>query len=104
MSTPEGKVKAQINRALKTLPRCYKFMPVQSGLGAKTLDYLLCFNGRFVAIEAKAPGKTYTPLQLVHKAEIEAAGGYVFLVNDPLSLDAVLWSLESLAYDVRNRL
>jgi hypothetical protein len=104
VSTPEGRTKALINRALKTLPRCYKFMPVQSGLGAKTLDYLLCFNGRFVAIEAKAPGKTYTPLQQVHKNEIVAAGGLVYLINDSLSLGAAMWSLESLAYDVRNRL
>ena len=62
MATPEGKVKGQIDRALKTLPRCYHFKPVQSGLGSKTLDYLLCINGRFVAIEAKALGEDYTPL------------------------------------------
>ena len=93
MSTPEGRTKALINRALKTLPRCYKFMPVQSGYGAKTLDYLLCVNGHFVAIEAKAPGKTYTPLQLVHADEIEAAGGYVFLVDGPVSLAYVMRQL-----------
>ena len=96
MSTPEGRVKAQINRALKTLPRCYKFMPVQSGLDAKTLDYLLCINGRFVAIEAKAPGKRYTPLQLVHKMEIEAAGGWVFSVDGPDSIEQVMLGLRDL--------
>ena len=86
MATPEGRVKGQINRAIKTLPRCYKFMPVQSGLGAKSLDYLLCINGLFVAIEAKAPGKDYTPLQREYKKEIEDAGGIVFLVDGPVSL------------------
>lgn len=94
MSTPEGRTKALINRALKTLPRCYKFMPVQSGLGAKTLDYLLCVNGHFVAIEAKAFGKDYTPLQRVHKEEIEAAGGLVYLVDGPTPLYNVMRSLE----------
>ena len=90
MATPEGKVKGQIDRALKTLPRCYKFKPVQSGLGAKTLDYLLCVNGRFVAIEAKAPGKDYTELQREHKRQIEATGGIVFLVDGPVSLEYVM--------------
>lgn len=94
MSTPEGRVKRQINAALKTLPRCYKFMPVQSGLGAKTLDYLLCVNGRFVAIEAKKPGGDYTPLQQERKAEIEAAGGCVFLVGGEWSLAAMMRMLE----------
>jgi len=92
--TPEGKVKTKIDRALKTLPRCYKFKPVQSGLGAKTLDYLLCINGRFIAIEAKALGKDYTPLQQSHKEEIETAGGIVFLVDGPISLEYVMRRLE----------
>src|SRR5208282_431945 len=95
MATPEGKVKAKINHALKTLPRCYKFMPVQSGLGAKSLDYLLCVNGRFVAIEAKAPGKDYTALQREHKRHIEEAGGVVFLVDGEWSLAGTMRMLES---------
>lgn len=94
MPTPEGRVKGQIDRALKTLPRCYRFKPVQSGLGTKTLDYLLCVNGRFVAIEAKAPGKNYTPLQWQHKEEIKAAGGTVFLVDGPLSLASAMRMLD----------
>lgn len=90
MATPEGRVKAQINRALKALPRCYKFMPVQSGLGAKSLDYLLCINGRFVAIEAKAPGKWYTVLQEEHAQQIRDAGGLTFLVDGPTSLASAM--------------
>ena len=97
MATPEGRVKRQINAALKTLPRCYKFMPVQSGLGAKTLDYLLCIRGFFVAIEAKAPGKDYTPLQREHKVQIEEAGGTVFLVDGPASLATAMKALKGYA-------
>ena len=92
--TPEGKVKDKIDAALKTLPCIYHFKPVQSGLGAKTLDYLLCINGRFVAIEAKAPGKDYTELQREHKNQIEAAGGIVFLVDGEWSLASALRMLE----------
>ena len=94
MATPEGKVKDKIDAALKTLPRIYHFKPVQSGLGAKTLDYLLCINGRFVAIEAKAPGKDYTELQREHKNQIEAAGGIVFLVDGEWSLASAMRMLE----------
>ncbi len=93
-TTPEGKVKAKIDAALKTLGRCYHFKPVQSGLGSKTLDYLLCVNGRFVAIEAKAPGKDYTALQREHKVQIEAAGGIVFLVDGEWSLAGAMRILE----------
>jgi len=69
-------------------------MPVQSGLGAKSLDYLLCVNGRFVAIEAKAPGKDYTALQREHKRHIEEAGGVVFLVDGEWSLASTMRMLE----------
>jgi hypothetical protein len=85
--TPEGKVKLQVNKALATLgSRVYKFMPVQSGYGKKTLDYLLCVNGHFIAIETKAPGKNMTALQTQTAEDICAAGGRVFLVDGLSSL------------------
>lgn len=85
--TPEGKVKKQVNSALASLSsRVYKFMPVQSGYGKKTLDYLLCVNGRFIAIETKAPGKNMTALQEQTAEDICAAGGLVFLVDGQSSL------------------
>lgn len=89
--TPEGRVKAKVHRALKTLgPDCWKFMPVQSGYGTVALDFLLAIRGRFVAIETKAPGKTLTPLQEVTKAAIEAAGGIVLVVWDESSLEIAM--------------
>jgi hypothetical protein len=49
--TPEGKVKARVKRALAALPgKVYSFMPVQTGYGAPTLDFLICYRGRFFAI------------------------------------------------------
>ena len=94
MATPEGKVKALIKRRMATLARKYGFWPVQTGRGSKTLDSLWCINGRFVAIEAKAPGKDFTPLQRSHKEEIEAAGGIVFLVDGEWSLATAMRMLE----------
>lgn len=60
-------------------------MPVPSGYGVPTLDYLLCVNGQFLAIEAKAPGKKPTPRQLASIQEITAAGGTVIVIDGDLS-------------------
>ncbi len=95
--TPEGKVKAQVNRAIATLDkRIYKFMPVQTGYGKKTLDYLLCVNGHFVAIETKSLGKDFTPLQEQCAEDICAAGGRVFLVDGPISLATAMAHIHTL--------
>lgn len=78
--TPEGRVKAKVKRILEK-HGAYFFMPVQSGYGAKTLDFLVCVCGRFVGIETKAPGKQPTDLQKMHMREIEDAGGRCFVVD-----------------------
>lgn len=90
MTTPEGKIKAKVNKALKTLPKCWKFMPVQMGLGAPALDYLLCVNGGFFAIETKAPGKKLSSRQEQTKKAMEAAGAGVYVVDSDASVkDAI---------------
>jgi len=75
--TPEGKVKAAVKKWLKS-QGAYFFMPVQSGYGVATLDFLVCLNGNFYAIETKAPGKKPTPRQWLIMEEINAAGGRAF--------------------------
>ena len=87
--TPEGRVKAAVKRALATLPRRYHFMPVQNGMGAPALDFYCCINGRFVAIETKAPGKKLTARQEATRDQIYAAGGIVFVVDDAIGVAAM---------------
>lgn len=91
--TPEAKVKLKVNGALARLvypgttrSAVYKFMPVQNGMGAPGLDYYLCINGKFVAIETKAKGKKPTPRQLGTMTDISLAGGPTFVVSDTESL------------------
>lgn len=101
MATPEGRVKAQVNRAIADLcsshgKNIYRFMPVQNGMGAPGLDYFLCVNGYFVAIETKARGNTLTPRQTLTKEAIEAAGGRVFKVDDAASLTVAVKEIEKL--------
>ena len=86
--TPEGRVKADIKKWLKE-QGAYFFMPVQTGYGAATLDFLCCFHGQFVAIEAKAP-KTgrISKRQEIIAEEIEAARGFVIVATSVAEVKA----------------
>lgn len=79
--TPEGKVKAAVNKLLDRYKSLYRFMPVPGGFGASSLDYLLCVNGRFLAIETKAPGKKPTDRQKMVIGQIRRAGGTCFVID-----------------------
>lgn len=83
--TPEGSVKASITKVLKRHGAYYHY-PVMNGMGAPTLDIIVCHHGRFIAIEAKAPGKKPTPRQEVTIADMRKAGATVFVVSDETSL------------------
>jgi hypothetical protein len=94
--TPEGRVKNQINKVLAKYTDIYKFMPVPSGFGKSSLDYVLCVQGMFVAIEAKAPGKKPTDRQDMIAAQIMRAGGKVFVVDGPDTLRPLIEYLEAI--------
>ncbi len=64
MATPEKKVKDAIKKLLFDMD-CWFYMPVPSGYGEATLDFLCSYKGRAFAIEAKAPGKILSPRQAV---------------------------------------
>jgi hypothetical protein len=80
--TPEKAVKIKIQAILKDLGAYYA-MPIGTGYGnAGVPDFLVCLNGYFIGIEAKAgKGKT-TALQDKNLRQIEAAGGYALIVNE----------------------
>lgn len=84
-STPEGKVKAQVKRALNTLRDkgypVYYHMPVQNGMGKPTLDFVGCIKGAFFAIETKAPGRKPTDRQIDTMEEMRKAGAHVFVYD-----------------------
>jgi hypothetical protein len=89
----------------------YQFWPVQTGLGASTLDCLACVPlvitpemvgktiGAFVAIETKRPEKDQvTPRQAHTIKAIRKAGGVALMVNQ-IDYDAVAdklkWALRT---------
>jgi hypothetical protein len=81
-TTPEAKVKAKIKATLKAYGAYYA-MPIGSGYGSSGVpDFLVCLNGEFLAIEAKAGKGVPTALQLKNLREIEAAGGRTIIINE----------------------
>jgi hypothetical protein len=78
--TPESKVKNEVKKQLKAL-NAYQFWPVQTGMGATTVDCLACLAGLFIAIETKAPGKKPTALQSLTLGKIVAAGGIAIVID-----------------------
>jgi hypothetical protein len=83
--TPEGRVKKKVSDFLKSVDNLYYFMPVPSGYGESTLDYLGCYRGKLFAIETKAPGKKPTSRQETTIRFIRAAGGKVFVIDGDIT-------------------
>lgn len=79
--TPEGKIKAAVKRKLNSLYECYHHWPVQTGMGAPTLDCVGCYRGMFFAIETKAPGKVPTARQEHTIEEMAGAGACVMVIS-----------------------
>jgi len=81
-NTPEAKVKDKIKKILNA-HNIYYAMPHGAGFGnAGVPDFLCCFKGKFLAIEAKADmSKEPTALQHQHLQMIEYAGGNSWVVH-----------------------
>lgn len=80
--TPEAKVKKQI-RAMLDAHGVYYAMPMGTGYGNSGVpDFLCCYNGFFLAVEAKAgKGKT-TALQDANIERIRASKGVALVINE----------------------
>jgi len=82
--TPEGKVKKKVKEYLVSIGAWY-YMPVSNGMGRSGCpDILICYKGRFMAFETKAPGKlkNTTPNQDREIEGINKAGGMAIVVDD----------------------
>lgn len=89
--TPEGKVKGDIKKWLNRHDIWF-FMPVSNGFGLHGIpDIICCFNGAFIGIEVKAPGKINNVSELqkqVHLA-IGASGGLAVVVDSVSALETI---------------
>jgi len=79
---PEALVKKKI-RAILDEFSAYYAMPIGTGYGNSGVpDFLVCCNGRFIGIEAKAGSNKPTALQQNNIERIFDAGGYALVVNE----------------------
>lgn len=87
--TPEGKVKAAVKAWLKARGIWF-CMPMGTGYGNSGVpDFICCWNGRFLAIETKAPGKrsNTTVMQDNQIMGIHRANGMAIVVDNIEQLD-----------------
>ena len=93
--TPEGAVKKKIKDILQTRGAYYT-MPIGTGYGASGVpDFVICYKGRFIGVEAKANGNKPTALQDKHMSAIRGQGGLT-LVIDETNIDDLTQLLEKL--------
>lgn len=91
--TPEAKVKKRIKEVLHELGAWYA-MPMGTGYGRSGVpDFLVCLDGVFIAIEAKAGKGTTTALQERELKRIGEAGGVALVVYED--------GLDTLARDLK---
>lgn len=82
--TPEGRVKEAVKKYLNGIGAWW-YMPVSNGMGRVGCpDFLICYKGRFLAVETKAPGKrgNTTPNQDRELEGIKRADGLALVVDD----------------------
>ncbi|MFZ9326828.1 MAG: hypothetical protein ACO24H_05145 [Polynucleobacter sp.] len=82
--TPEGKVKEAVKRLLKERKIWY-FMPSANGFGKVGIpDIICCCDGKFLAIETKAPGKRNNTTANQERCieDIRTARGWALVVDD----------------------
>lgn len=89
--TPEGAVKHAVKAWLKARG-IWHFSPVSNGMGVHGIpDFVCCWNGRFIGIETKAPGKrkNVSAKQEMQIAAIHKAGGSAIVVDDVSQLEVL---------------
>lgn len=90
--TPEGKTKNIIKKYLKKYVdngSMYYFMPAQGAFAKKGVpDFIICFKGKFLSIEAKADGKksNTSELQDLTIEKINKAEGVAEVISNEIEM------------------
>jgi Holliday junction resolvase len=90
--TPEARVKAQVKKLLES-KGVYFFMPVSNGMGRHGIpDVIACWDGKFLGVEVKAPGKRANTSALQDREinAIRLAKGLAIVVDDVSQLEELL--------------
>lgn len=81
MYKKEADLKADVKELLTKVKAKY-FMPVPHGYSEGAVDFLVCYEGHFLAIETKIHPRKATKLQLDFLVAIYKAGGSAVLAYD----------------------
>lgn len=100
MMESEADVKKGVRELLDSYGnQAWYFMPVPTGYGVRGVpDFIVCFRGLFLAIEAKAP-KVSTELkglQRKHQVSILTADGLHFVVHNESDIVGLKTALDHL--------
>lgn len=91
MKTPEGRLKDEVKKYLDSVG-AYWFMPVQTGYGRTTLDFLVCHKGKFIGIETKSLKGKLTARQKLVMVQIAMSEGKAIAIHH---IDALRFYFES---------
>lgn len=99
--TPEGKIKAAVKKLLANYgDELDQFWPVQNGMGSPALDCIVCYRGRHIEIETKAPGGVPTPRQEITIAKKKKAGAWVFVIDGQAGLEELKECLDRIDWRI----
>ena len=88
---PEHKVKESIKEIFKKCHVWY-FMPAMGAYGRAGIpDFIACYKGKFLAVEAKAGYNQTTALQEREIVGIHKAGGAAMVVREDTLDELELW-------------
>lgn len=77
----EKLVKEALKKYLKSIG-AYYYMPVPMGMGAASIDFFVCYKGKFYGIETKREElNNATARQQIVMHEVAEAGGGVWVEN-----------------------
>lgn len=97
--TPETAVKKEIVAYLDTLPECWHVAYHNMGYGKRGVpDRLVCYRGRFLGLEIKAPGGKATAWQERCIEDIIIAGGFAGVVRSVDDVRTLLDVVDTAVY------
>jgi hypothetical protein len=88
--TPEGKLKEEVKAYLESIGAFY-FMPPASIYGKPTVDFVVCHEGYFIAIETKVKPRQVTKLQQMFLDAVRLAGGVTVVAYSIEDVKSAVW-------------
>lgn len=80
----------------------YAHWPVQNGMGSPTLDCIMCYYGRYIGVETKAPGKKPTPRQEATMQQMRDAGGITMVIENAADVENLRGALKLIKWTYAN--